>query len=312
MRVRQGLLLLVVYSVASLAILSCAERIASAAVVFRGDFETCDLSQWPSVQRVEDGRIRITKNTVATGTCAARFEVRQGDDPIAASGNRAELAIKGTGPATAREGQVRWFRWQTRFGETYPVINAWQLFAQWHHYGNAGSPPLEFYTLDKEMRLRVAQKDVWRAPLRKDVWIDFVVGVKFSKDPRLGWVEVHVDGKLALPRTAGATMADEYNFLKLGYYRNEKIAATGVLFHDGMTIATTKADVMPGPLPLVETVDAGPPDAAPPPDAARAPDAGPAVVEPQRPPVNATPYVLIPAALAAAIAAFFALRRRRF
>jgi hypothetical protein len=59
-------------------------------VIWRGDFETGDLSQWDGIQAIE-GRLQVVTDPVREGTYALGVEVRQGDDPISASGNRNEL-----------------------------------------------------------------------------------------------------------------------------------------------------------------------------------------------------------------------------
>jgi uncharacterized protein (TIGR03382 family) len=76
-----------------------------------------------------------------------------------------------------------------------------------------------------------------------------VLRVKWSPDARVGFVELHKDGALVLPRTMAATQfGREKNYLKLGLYRDASITPVGVVYHDGFTIGTKREDVMP-PLP---------------------------------------------------------------
>ncbi|MBI5547711.1 MAG: heparin lyase I family protein, partial [Deltaproteobacteria bacterium] len=65
--------------------------LANATELWRGDFETGDLSQWSRSQQVSSDRLRVVSSPTRQGRHALRVEVRQGDDPINASGNRAEL-----------------------------------------------------------------------------------------------------------------------------------------------------------------------------------------------------------------------------
>src|SRR4051794_32290026 len=71
-------------------------------VVWSGDAETGNLSQWASAVMVAPDRIRAVTTPVSEGRYAYRFEVRQGDDPVPAfsSNDRAELsqANPGNGP----------------------------------------------------------------------------------------------------------------------------------------------------------------------------------------------------------------------
>jgi MYXO-CTERM domain-containing protein len=229
---------------------------ANATVLFAGDFETGDISQWSKAQIVAPDRIQIVTSPRRQGAYAARVEVRQGDDPINASGNRAEL-VWSKNPE--QEGNERWYGWSTLWPDDYPSQKTWQLFVQWHHSGCCGSPPVELYVNGETMSLRLnASQVVWNEPLVRGKWHDFVMHVKWSSDPKIGYVELWYDGKLALPKTYAPNMyAGEVNYLKMGLYRNATIQPTGVIFHDGMTVATTQAEVQPPPPAPLPEQDAG-------------------------------------------------------
>ncbi len=69
-------------------------RSALADILWVADFETADISQWMGSQVVDDPsdpRVLIVDAPVAQGQYALCVLVRQGDDPIHASGNRNEL-----------------------------------------------------------------------------------------------------------------------------------------------------------------------------------------------------------------------------
>lgn len=227
---------------------------ARAEVVWSGDYDTCDLSQWTKVQAAKDYSITVLADSGVDGTCAARFEVRQGDDPLSASGDRAEVALT---HIAGREGQERWFRWYTMWPDSYISWDTWQLFTQWHHAGNTGSPPIEFFVWGEEMRLNVQDELVWSDTLVRGAWREFVVGVRFSNDADDGWIELWLDGVKVLPRIFARTMYDDANYLKQGLYRKDIITDVGVVYHDGMTMAESVEEVKP----MTVTPDAGAPDA---------------------------------------------------
>ena len=106
--------------------------------------------------------------------------------------------------------------------------------------------------VDDQLRLRVGGstgKIVWRAPLQRELWNDFVLHVKWSPDPKAGFVELYHNGKAVLPLTKVATQySGQRNYLKLGLYRDASIAPEGVIFHDGFIQATSLEDVMPAPV----------------------------------------------------------------
>lgn len=224
---------------------------AHASVVWRGDFETGNASQWTKQESVASDRLMIVTDRVHQGTYALRASVQQGDNPIHASGNRNELVYIGEeiNPQAA-EGKELYYSWSTLFNEDYPSANTWQVFTQFHHTGLNGSPPVEFYVLGEQMRMRVGgstAQDLWSAPLNRGQWNDFVLHIKWSSNPNVGFVELYHNGQVVVPRTPRATMfAGDGVYMKQGLYRSEKIAQPGVVYHDGLTVATDLADVMPG------------------------------------------------------------------
>jgi len=232
--------------------------VASASVVWKGDFETGNLSQWTRTQSVSSDRLQVVSDVVREGSYALKTTVRQGDDPINASGNRNEVVYM----TDEASGSEYFYKWSTLFPEDYPSIDTWQLFAQWHQGGCCGSPPLEFYVVGEEMFLRVGGvngKVVWQSPLVRGHWNDFVLHVKWSSDPSVGFVEMYKDGELVVPKTMAPTQfSGDRNYLKLGLYRNDTVSPVGVVYHDGFTMGTTLEDVMPPPPPPPPVVESTP------------------------------------------------------
>lgn len=240
-----------------------------AASVWKGDFETGSLKQWWVQQVVSSDRIGVVSDPIRQGKFAAKFIVRQGDNPISASGNRNEL-VADTNEATGSE---FYYKWNTLFPSNYPIVNKWQVFVQWHQKTGGGSPPLEFYVLGSQLRLRVGGlngKVVWTAPIDKGHWHDFVLHVKWSPSASVGFVEMYHNGKLEVPKQYIATQySNDINYLKMGLYRDATITQEGVVYHDGMVQATSLNDVMAPVIPTATNPTAGtgttdPSDAAPP------------------------------------------------
>ncbi|XXF75655.1 heparin lyase I family protein [Myxococcaceae bacterium GXIMD 01537] len=211
--------------------------------VWRGDFETGDRSQWSGTQMVSPDRLQVVTSPVRQGRYAIKATVKQGDDPINSSGNRNELVRMTKEPV----GSEYYYGWSTMFAPDYPSVKTWQLFAQWHHDGCCGSPPVEFTVSGDEMRLNIGGNPgtiVWRAPLVRGQWQDFVFHVKWSPDPKVGFVELYHNGKLVLPKRYIATQfSGMLNYLKVGLYRNDTISPVGVVYHDGWLMGRTLEDV---------------------------------------------------------------------
>ncbi|MFY2562141.1 heparin lyase I family protein [Corallococcus terminator] len=273
--------------------------LAFAGVVWRGDFETGNRSQYSGEQVVSSDRLLVVTNPVAEGKYALKVTVKQGDDPINSSGNRNELVYQGK----EKEGSEYYYRWKVMFATDFPSVDTWQLFTQWHHDGCCGSPPLEFYVRGEEMRMALNSDSTipWRGKLQRGVWHEFILHVKWSAKASTGFVELwHNKEKVLAKRSAATMYSGQNNYLKLGLYRSDTVKPVGVLYHDGFIQATTLADVLdttPTPTPDAgsptdagtPTVDAGsdpkpeePTDAGTPPgsDAGTLPEEGPGGVLP--------------------------------
>jgi hypothetical protein len=202
---------------------------------------------------VSADRLEVVSSPVRQGGHALKVRVKQGDDPIGASGNRNELVYLSYEPT----GSEYFYKWSVMFAQDFPSARTWQLFTQWHHEGDSGSPPLELYVYGEELRLEAGSTVVWSAPLRRGIWNDFILHAKWSSDPSVGFLELYHQNELVLPRRNIATQfPGQRNYLKQGLYRNSTVVPDGVLYVDGMIQATKLSDVLPsGP----GTPDAGAP-----------------------------------------------------
>jgi hypothetical protein len=237
-----------------------------AGVVWKGDFESGTIGQYSSSQRVSVDRLQVVQNPVTQGRYALKATVRQGDNPINASGNRNELVYLGP----EKDGSEYYYRWQVMFASDFPSVNTWQVFTQWHHNGCCGSPPVEFFVKGEEMRLTLTDSVTpWTAPLVRGKWQDFLFHVKWSASGSTGFVELWHNGKLVLSKYKHATMyAGDGIYLKLGLYRSDTVAPVGVVYHDGFTMGTQLADVQDAPAPTPT------PTPTPTPPSESVPDAG--------------------------------------
>jgi MYXO-CTERM domain-containing protein len=231
---------------------------AVAGVVWRGDFETGDRSQYTSAQMVSADRLQVVTSPVTQGRYALKATVKQGDDPINSSGNRNELVHD----VRETSGSEYYYRWSVMFAPDFPSARTWQVFTQWHHDGSSGSPPVEFFVYGEEIRLTMNDSVTpWSMPLTRGVWHEFIFHVKWSADPKVGFIELWHNREQVLAKRNMATMYAGYNvYLKLGLYRSDTVSQTGVVYHDGFIQATQLADVLPPPPPS-PAPDAGTPDA---------------------------------------------------
>lgn len=216
--------------------------------VFRGDFETGGLNQWGGLQRVATDRISVVRSPVRQGSFAARFEVRNGDNPIG-FGDRAEVQSS-TGES---EGDDRWYSWSTMLAADYPSSSAWQVITQWHANAD-GSPPLGFYVSGESILLQanrysgagssIGTSTIWRGPLRRGQWQDIRMHVKWSGSDATGFVELWINGARQTfddgsTRRAIRTLVPGVGaYIKQGLYRQSGVSGTGVVYHDGLQITS--------------------------------------------------------------------------
>ncbi len=230
-------------------------------IAWAGDAETGNLSQWASADRVAPDRIRVVTSPVRQGRYAYRFEVRHGDDPVPAfsPNDRAELGQgdPGHGPAI-RAGMQQWYGFSALFPKGFPDAS-WQVFAQWKQNGpnpppggmSANDNVISFDMGGAGKGLRGHGGILFRTPLRHGVWNDFVVHVKWSPDPRVGWVSFWYDGRQVVPRTHTADMYRDSsgrvipNYARVGYYRSRSIMKSGVVYIDAYKVGYSYAAVAP-------------------------------------------------------------------
>jgi hypothetical protein len=217
--------------------------------LWSADYDVSDpCTQWSACQRQTPSRITGATSPVREGSHSGRFEVQYGD--VVNGGARAEVVHCLPGACGGEiAGTERWYGWSTYWPTSFNSQPTWQVFTQWHHLGNSGSPPISFYTNGSTMYLSTtdsaggeAHTIHWTAPLVTGQWRSFIFGVRFANDGT-GWVELWLDGVQVLPRTSTRTMRDDGNILKQGLYRKDTIDFTQVIHHDNMRKGSTRSQV---------------------------------------------------------------------
>ena len=246
-------------------------RIVNASVaIFNGDYSTGNFSQWwvqckDYNDKGSDFPGSYSASIVGDPVYgrAARFEVRTGDVPPFGGGERSE--VSGGDASGGREGDVRWYRFATRFDETFPGDHAdlgWGLTNQWHGETFSGSPPISWsvseqngqWTLVAERQSRPAgylgRVVLFSTPLDVGRWHDVTMQIGWSVSDSDGFVELWHNGvrqtftdgsqtyrvRTMVPGTDAPSV-----YYKEGYYRENGIEPTGVVYHSGFRCAATQA-----------------------------------------------------------------------
>jgi hypothetical protein len=267
--------------------------------VFVGDFESGNLSQYQSidVQAGSTDRLVVVESPVRQGRYAVKATVKPGDE--VKLGSRAELVM--TNPLFV-EGDERWFHWFTQFPADFQTSPKWHLFTQWHS-GDFGVP-LGFNLHGEQLSFRVMGTEydkrqdwgggyLWTAPLERGKWMEFLLRVKFSSNSNVGFVELWKDGKKVVSQTMHQTLYPGGSvYLKKGLYRDRSIGWNQSVFHDGMTVYSSRPEHLFTPPPAQEPPAQQPPAQEPPaqePPAQEPPTPGPGPTFPTDPPLAGLP-----------------------
>ena len=217
-----------------------------AKLVTRLDFDTGNFGQWTNIHALSSGA-QIVRQPRNQGSHAARFVVRSGDNPIGASGERAQVLSK-TGE---REGVESWWKWSTLFPSGFrPIDGSMNIFSGWHHTGPTCHAPVQFLVngsknpAQLELRIsggkfnpatcKTSSGGSWAVgELKRGVWQTFVFHVRWSSHDDKGLVELWRNGQKVVPLTRIATLRAGYDvYLKQGYLRRPA-SWTTELYHDG-------------------------------------------------------------------------------
>jgi hypothetical protein len=251
---------------------------------------------WCRVQTNHPEQIQLVSSPAFEGHgLAARLEVKFGDVYSTYSDERTMI----TPPVSMweDEGNERWYRWQVMWPDgwvgDYPkwdeltkpnARSSAGSIVEWHHDANGqvetGSAPLYIGANNTNIWLclvdqatSTCRETFTLATLLRGHWHDFVMHAKWSSDPKVGFLEIWIDGTNVLPLHP---CANKYpgmrNYLSVGLYRNAHIGdpnllypdgthvygtdgTPGVAYVDGFIAGRTRAAVQPTP-PLTSSADA--------------------------------------------------------
>jgi hypothetical protein len=223
-----------------LAILGLSATTVSAEVIWRGDFETGDASQWDGAPKKG---VAVVRDPVRKGKFAMRID--SANAAKKGKHDRIEFQHQPKPPGTA-EGTERYFGWSIYLPK--------KLSDASHSLGyfetrNSWSQLMAFEVTGEDILFttRVPYTRQWfgKGKLTAGKWHDFAVHVLWSRDPKKGFVELWFDGEKVAPLTKTATLRDEnVAFFQIGLFR-ETSAEPETIIIDHVIEATTLEDVAP-------------------------------------------------------------------
>jgi hypothetical protein len=250
-----------------------------------------DNNEWVDYSCQDRSRFAQVSDRVAQGDRAYRIEVRDGDDSY---GERCELE---NGNTSARrlhyqvlfhEGQEAWIAFQTYLpldfsfadaGAPVSFPNDGGLITQIKQLGSCGTPALGIVSSRTVFALRNSaaahcesgsMRSLWKVPMVMGRWVKWLQHIRFSPDPRVGFIASWYDpdglGLRPIPPTLDlghrvignriythtqkaptghpepACPADDVcSHARIGIYRDPDVSGTSVIYHDGWTVAKTRA-----------------------------------------------------------------------
>ncbi|MFI5297589.1 MAG: hypothetical protein ACHREM_05775 [Polyangiales bacterium] len=196
-------------------------------LLFNGDFEPGDLSQWPGVEGCAKDRITVYDSATAPtgapkpyqGNYAAHYHVLDTDvAPCTSTDNpRAQLS---TALTLLKPGDDVWERWAIYVPSTFPAMvcpsgvtcknGVWLLFQEDYGPPWDGAPSIGWDILNLGgvdsfaiARGQYGSDNPWHMPLIKSRWIEFLVHKKLANTATGGGsVEAFVDGSAVTFKTS--------------------------------------------------------------------------------------------------------------
>lgn len=249
--------------------LAGAQPKASGTVLFTGDFETGDQTQWKNHEYCPGG-VTVVNDPVRSGNYAAKFLVHDTDThencpSVPTDSPRAQLISKDL----FHNGDDLYIGFSTYFPADFPSPPSWFQVGEIYGAPYASSPAIGFDVENDAQgqphlvlsRDQTHNNDTpWTAPTPVDkgtAWDDIVVHVKFSDDPSVGFVELWYNG-VRQTFTDGSTrlyyatlvpgetwQQGTPNALYMNQYRAAKPMGTVTIYHDQALVGTTYDSVAP-------------------------------------------------------------------
>lgn len=167
----------------------------STGIMWSGDVSTGDLSQYATIQQCKTDRTKVIKDPLGLSRNAIQFTVYDTDvAPCTPDGDPRAQALS---PNIIKENDEVWAGFSVLVPNDFPAAKATDLswVSIFSIYGppfdGAGGQDVAMDTTPGKERFYTPQG--WSMPLIKGKWVDFVLHMKLSKDPQVGFDELYVN-----------------------------------------------------------------------------------------------------------------------
>ena len=215
-----------------------------------------------------DDRILIVRHERYNPATQYGFQAHPKFGDLHSGGTRAEVVAKGTVPPKQpgdnyfyKDDEV-WVSWASKLAPDWETNSKWHVISQAHQVADEsplnGGPPIAFVMHGQTFSFSVLngyydklgtplEAYKWRTTLRPGFWNHFLVNIKWSQDPNIGFVQLWVNGvEIALKRPDGTFATgklfhttldiDEVVYWKLGLYRSQEITQQQTVHHSDFVV----------------------------------------------------------------------------
>jgi hypothetical protein len=223
-------------------------------ILWTGNAETGDMSQFQDTPYnvVKGLTPQVVQEPVRGGRYAIRLGITGPSTPAdgVCCGSRDEIVPEFP---DAGAGDDLYVAVSTYLAPGFPVEAHWQTIVQFKQ-DVGGSAPVSVNVENGSYRLEggygaPSGSHPFTIPMGTAVtgqWVDWVLHVKFSPDPAVGFVEVWRNGALVVPRYApvagtlyAAPPGQVTSEIKFGYFRDPTIVPPGTIYIDDARIGTS-------------------------------------------------------------------------
>jgi len=229
-------------------LVSVCPRSADAAVLWKGDFETGDVSQWDGSTAIKTGdrnNLVFEGETVAEGAKAAKITLR--DDIIFEPYNQSRVEVKHVGLHTL-DGEDSYFAWSfmvPKDAEIRSNIGYWEstptsknTMTFFIEPAQGGGTNLKFGTGDLGQTVR------WTVKLELNKWHRVALHNHWSQDAAVGKVDVWYDGTQVVTGASVAKRDVNKLFFQMGLHRSDPSPPVQDIYIDAAMEADSQADIL--------------------------------------------------------------------
>jgi hypothetical protein len=231
---------------------------AAALVLWKGDFETGDLSQWDSTNLIKTGdrdNLVFVTDQVADGTKAAQITLR--DDIIFEPYNQSRVEVKHEGLHTMN-GEDSYYAWSFMVpgdAEIRSNIGYWESLVSFKNTmsfyiepADGGGTDIVFGTGN------LGETERWRQKLELNKWHRIAIHNHWSQQQADGKVNVWYDYQQVVTNVTATKYDANELFFQMGLHRSDPSPPVQVIYIDAAIETDSQADLL---IPLPDPMGMG-------------------------------------------------------